>query len=90
MTAKSRGALAKCVGSSFTYAKVAGTYSADGVTTKSTLLVTKSSSSKKPIAISSSSGADTFALLSLPGNVFASDGKLMLTGSVVAADTCRK
>ena len=90
LTAKSRGALAKCVGSSFTYAKIAGTYSADGVTTKGTLLVTKSSASKKPIAIGSSSGADTYALLSLAGNVFASDGKLMLTGSVVAADTCRK
>jgi hypothetical protein len=90
ITAKSRGALAKCVGSSFTYAKVAGSYSANGTTVNSTLLQTKSSSRKQPLAISSSGGADTFALLSLPGNVFASDGRLTLTGSVVAADTCSK
>jgi hypothetical protein len=90
LTAKSRGTLAKCTGTTFSFTKVAATYQTDDGTSKGTLLVKSSSARKYPNAITSSSGVDSYAVLSIPGNVFLSDGKLTVTGDVTATDKCTR
>ena len=90
LTAKSRGTLAKCTGTTFSFTKVAATYETDDGTSKGTLLVKSSSARKYPTAITSSSGTDSYAVLSIPGNVFLADGKLTVTGDVTATDKCTR
>lgn len=90
-TAKARtslASLAKCTSTTFSYAKLSGTYVANGQTLASSLLVRSSIARKYPSAIASSQGTDTYAVLSFPGNVFTSDGTLTITGDVTATDRC--
>ena len=89
-TAKSRGALAKCKATAYDFSSMAASYSADAATTRGKILVTKSSALKKPIATISSGGADTYAVVGIPTNVFKSAGTLNLTGSVTASDNCKR
>ena len=90
LTAKSRGTLAKCTGTTFSFSKVAATYETEEGTAKSTLLVKSSSARKYPTAKTSSAGVDTYAVLSIPGNVFLTDGKLTVTGDIAATDKCTR
>ena len=88
LTAKSRGSLAKCTGTTFSFSGLVSSYVADGVTSRGVALVTTTTAKKYAAIKTSSGGADTYAVMSLAGNVFASDGKLTLSGSVVATDKC--
>jgi hypothetical protein len=88
LTAKSRGSLAKCVSTTFDYAGLTATYVAGATRLRGTALVTTTKAKKYAAIKVTSGGVDTYAVMSLPGNVFESDGKLTLSGSLTATDVC--
>ena len=89
-TSKSRGSLVKCKSTAYDYSSMAAKYTSGADSTRGTLLVTKSAALKKPLATVSSGGADTYAVIGIPANVFLSAGTLTITGSVTASDSCTR
>jgi hypothetical protein len=88
LTAKSRGSLPKCKSTTFDYAGLTSSYVSESASLRGTALVTTTKAKKYAAIKVTSGGADTYAVMSLPGNIFESDGKLTLSGNLVATDVC--
>lgn len=89
-TAQSIGTRPKCLNTGYSFSKVTATYTTRDGATNGSLLVRSTSARRYPKINLSPAGVNSYAILSLPGNVFLADGTIRVFGDVTATDKCTR